>query len=152
MKLVLPILLILIIGIYNGIYAQAVPQRVQAAFGKKFPHAQKVKWSMENAHQYEADFVDDGRRISANFEMNGRWVETERDISTSELPQIIWKAVKRDYPRAEIKDVAHVWNPDREQFEIDAEVKGKNVELVYLTNGKLLHHSPAKDTEVGDGD
>ena len=152
-KLILPILMLLAIGTYSECYSQVkVPEKVTKAFSKKFPNAQKVKWGMENADEYEADFVNNGRQISANFKTNGKWVETEQDISASALPGEIHNAVMHDYKGVEIKGAAHVWNPNGERYEIDAEVKEKNMELVYSASGKLLTHSVTKDNDEGDGD
>ncbi|HKI47054.1 MAG TPA: PepSY-like domain-containing protein [Balneolales bacterium] len=152
-KLILPILLLFTIGTYSVCYSQIkVPEKVSKAFNKKFPHAQKVKWGMENVHEYEADFVNKGQQMSANFKTNGIWVETEQDISASALPTTVRDAVNHDYKGAKIKGAARVQNPNGERYEIDAEVKEDNMELVYSTRGKLLSHSVIKDNDEGDGD
>lgn len=152
-KLLLPILLLFATGAYSVCYSQVkAPKKVAMAFNKKFPKAQNVKWGMENAHEYEADFVNNGQQMSANFKTNGKWVETEQDISANALPDKILNAVKHNYQGAEIKGAAHVWSPNGESYEIDAEVKEKNMELVFSKNGKLLSHSMTKDNDESDGD
>ena len=152
-KLLLPILLLFATGAYSVCYSQVkAPEKVAMAFHKKFPKAQNVKWGLENAHEYEADFVSNGQQLSANFKTNGEWVETEQDISASALPSRISNAVKHDYRGADIKDAAHIWSPNGQSYEIDAELKEKNIELVYSKNGKLLSHSVTKDNDKGDGD
>lgn len=151
-KIILLVLMLFMAGAYTATFGQNVPSVVKMAFSKKFPKAQNIKWGMENSHEYEADFVNNGQQLSANFKTNGKWVETEQDISIKALPNEIKEAVKRDYPGAELKDAAHVWNPNGEQYEIDTEVKEKNMELVYSATGKLLSHSVTKDNDESDGD
>ncbi len=151
-KLILPVLLILAIGAYTSCYAQKVPDSVKMAFTKKFPQAKNVKWGMENAHEYEAEFVNNGQKLSANFKTNGTWVETEQDISVSDLPANITKNLKANYPDVELKGASHIWNPIGEQYEIAAEVKEKNVEFVYSADGKLLSHTQLKENDEADGD
>ncbi len=152
-KLILPLLMTITLGAYTVAYAQKMPTKsVQKAFNKKFPNAQNVKWGMENAHEYEADFMNKGQQMSANFKTNGKWVETEQDISIKALPNKIKEAINHDYPGVKLKDAAHIWNQNGQRYEIDAEVKENNMEVVYSANGKLLSHSVTKDNDEGDGD
>lgn len=127
----------------GAVYAQSinVPAKVQSAFNKKFPHAKKVKWSKENAHEYEADFMVNGQKYSTDFKPNGKWIEAEKAISVSALPSNIRKAFMEKYPNARILGVSYVLKPMQQQFEIDAQVKGKRKEFVYSARGKLLSHS-----------
>lgn len=152
MKKLMLIVLILGFGASTYCYGQNVPNSVKMAFNKKFPGAKKVHWGKESANEYEAEFVNSGQKLSANFKTDGKWVETEQDISVKSLPENIHSAVKKDFPNAELKDAAHVWNPKGEVYEIGAEVHEKNMELVYSANGKLISHTQVNESDEADGD
>lgn len=124
-------------------YAQStkVPSKVKMAFMKKFPKIKNVKWEKESENNYEANFMKNGKKLSANFNSSGKWLETERNISVSQIPAKIMKALKKKYPNSNIKNAVDVWNSKGQQYELSAVVKGKTMQLEYTANGKLLSHS-----------
>lgn len=79
-------------------FALTPPKVVKDAFDKKFPTATKIVWGKESAKEWEADFVLDGIKISAVFFEDGKWMETEQMIKTSELPTAVADAIKAKYP------------------------------------------------------
>src|SRR4051812_10101149 len=79
-----------------------VPAAVSNAFKSKFPNATNVKWGKESAKEFEAEFKLNGTSISANFNTDGSWVETETVIKTADLPAAVTNAVKKKYPGAAI--------------------------------------------------
>ncbi len=79
-------------------FAGTPPAAVQKAFEQKFPKATKVSWGKENKKEWEAEFTLDGSKISANFALDGTWMETEREIKVSELPKAVANAISKAYP------------------------------------------------------
>ncbi len=73
------------------------PEAVKKAFDQKFPSATKVKWGMENAKEWEAEFNFKGSEFSANFTSDGTWVETEKEIKVTELPKAVADAIAKQY-------------------------------------------------------
>lgn len=59
---------------------------VKESFGKRFPDAKEVKWSKENATEFEAEFETGEMEQSVNFDQSGKWLVTETEIKSSELP------------------------------------------------------------------
>lgn len=63
--------------IYMGLITVAFAQNTkpteaaEKAFRQQFPNAKEVKWDKENEHEYEASFVLDGKKGSANFSASG---------------------------------------------------------------------------------
>jgi hypothetical protein len=105
--------------------AQNVPSPVSEAFQKKFPNTAVKKWDKEDLN-YEANFTKDGKTMSATFDANGKWLETETDIKVSELPASVTEYINTKYNNAIIKEAAIINNPQRKKM-YEAEVKGKDI-------------------------
>src|SRR5574337_620451 len=87
------------IFISSSTYSQIkVTDAAKKAFASKFPNATDVKWGKENAKEYEAEFKLNGQPVSANFKLDGAWVETETTIPASELPTAVSNAIHNKYP------------------------------------------------------
>ena len=114
--------------------AQSTPEAVKASFAKNFPGLTVKKWDKEDGN-YEANFSKDGKTMSATFDANGKWMETESDIKVSELPLSVANYVKTNYKGAAIKEAATIEKPGGEKM-YEAEVKGKD--LLFDMKGKFL--------------
>ncbi|MBB3186048.1 PepSY-like domain-containing protein [Microbacter margulisiae] len=102
---------------------KAVPNVVKTSFAKKFQNARTVKWSRENAQEWEADFVLNGHSYSANFDNQGQWKETEHRIPVAEVPEAVNKALKKGFPDYRITEVDLSETPSGETYEFDV-IKG----------------------------
>ena len=78
-------------------FAGIPPETVKKAFDQKFPNAANVKWGKESAKEWEAEFVFNGNKVSANFNTDGTWLETESNIAITDLPKTITEAVSVKY-------------------------------------------------------
>lgn len=114
--------------------AQNVPVAVKTAFEKSFPNTTVKKWDKEDGN-YEANFTKDSKTMSATFDANGKWMETETDIKVSELPAAVANYVKLNYKGAAIKEASILSNTESKKM-YEAEVKGKD--LVFDENGKFV--------------
>src|SRR5579862_4794288 len=81
------------------------PDAVSAAFIKQFPGASHVKWGKENAKEYEADFKSKDIKMSANYDLQGNWRETETEIPVNQTPPSIIKSIHDKYAGAVISGV-----------------------------------------------
>ena len=115
-----------------------VPAPVKASFTKKYPGA-VAKWEKEDG-KYEAGFKKDGKTMSALFEVNGTFTESEVDIKTEDLPATVLAYVKEHYKGKTIKEGAKITKADG-TVNYEAEVDGKDV--IFDTAGKFLKE--AKD-------
>jgi hypothetical protein len=79
-------------------FALTPPKAVKDAFEKKYPTATKITWGKEGAKEWEAEFTFEGSKISANFNEDGSWVETEKEIKAADLPTAVATAIKSSYP------------------------------------------------------
>jgi len=124
---------------YTASFGQLkVPVKVQDAFKIKFPAATNVKWSKENAKEYEAEFKLNNTTVSANFGTDGTWTETETTIPASELPAPITNAVNKKYPGAKITLTERIEKPGgKVLYEVNVNAKGKKKELEMNPDGTI---------------
>ena len=113
--------------------AAKVPAPVKASFAAKYTGL-TAKWEKEDG-KYEANFKQNGNSMSAMFEPNGTFTESEIDIKVSELPATVLAYVKEHYVGKTIKEGAKITKADG-TVNYEAEVNGKDV--VFDANGKFL--------------
>src|SRR6266478_10215961 len=82
------------------------PAAARAAFTKQYPGI-KGSWEKENGN-YEVNFKQAGKTMSAVIEKNGTIVETETMIPVNDLPQSASNYVKEHYKGTKIKEAAKI--------------------------------------------
>ena len=114
-------------------------KEVEIAFNSKFPNAVKVKWEKENEHEYEANFILNGIKFSANFSNNGAWLETESPMAFEKLPQKVQTNFKRDHNGLKIKAVDKIEASNGQvKYEIEVRKGLTTIDYVYNSDGKLF--------------
>lgn len=130
-------------------YAQKVPASVQKAFDQKFPNTKGVKWEKEKK-SYEAEFMSNGKEVSAEFSPEGQWLQTEREIQINELPAAIQTAIKSKFAGYNLKEAEIVENKNGKNYQVEL-LKGKEeIEAQFSENGTLL--SQEKETKEKNDD
>jgi hypothetical protein len=114
--------------------ASKVPTAAQSAFSKNFPGVKDVKWEKEKGN-YEANFKQNGQKMSALFDANGAWLETETDIAINTLPIAVTDYVAKNYKGEKIKEAAKLKMANGDN-NYEAEVKG--MDLIFDANGKFI--------------
>ena len=110
-----------------------VPAAVKASFTKMYPGV-SAKWEKEDG-KYEANFKQAGGTLSAMFEPNGTFTESEMDIAVTDLPAKVLSYVKDNYKGKSIKEGAKITKADG-TVNYEAEVDGKDV--IFDASGKFL--------------
>ncbi len=110
-----------------------VPVAVKTSFAKQYPGA-VTKWEKEDG-KYEANFKKDGKTMSAMFEPNGVFTESEIDIKVADLPATVLAYVKANYKGKTIKEGAKITKADG-TVNYEAEVNGMDV--MFDANGKFI--------------
>lgn len=90
--------LVIILSATSSLFAGTPPMAVQEAFTQKFPGTKEVKWGKENATEWEANFIINETKISANFDSKGKWLETETEIPVTQLPPAVLASLQSNYP------------------------------------------------------
>jgi len=113
--------------------ASKVPAAVKAGFTKQYPGV-TPKWEMEDS-KYEASFKKGTEAVSAMFEPNGIFTESEVDIKVAALPAKVLAYVKEHYKGKTIKEGAKITKADG-TVNYEAAINGKDV--IFDANGKFL--------------
>lgn len=140
-KLFLMIVSILLIS--NNSFAGIPPETVKKAFDQKFSKATNVKWGKENAKEWEAEFVYNGSKISANFNADGTWLETENKIAITDLPKTVTEAIRVNYAGWTITIAEKSETPDKGViYKLVIKKEKEKKEVAFNEDG-----TPAKVTE-----
>ncbi len=110
------------------------PEAAKASFQKKFPNATKAKWEKEN-QDFEVNFYQNGKEMSAVFNASGELKETEEEIKVSDLPATIASYVKEHYKDQKIKEAAKI---TKANGEINYEAEVNKVDVIFDKTGKFL--------------
>lgn len=110
-----------------------VPASVKASFAKQYPGT-TAKWEKEDG-KYETNFKQNAHTMSAMFEPNGTFTESEMDIKVTDLPATVLSYVKEHYKGKNIKETAKITKADG-TVNYEAEVSGMDV--IFDSNGKFL--------------
>lgn len=124
-----------------------VPETVKTAFTQKFPSAKKVSWEMESPSEWEAEFKLDGKEYSSNFSTEGIWKETEHEIKTSEIPDLILNILEKDFAGFKIEEAELSETSETSLYEIAVEKGEEEWELVFDANGKLIEKIAIEEDE-----
>lgn len=120
-------------------YAQQIPAKAKTAFISHFPKATSVKWGKDGKDSYEANFMENGKEMSANFATNGAWQETETEMAGNDLPKNILEAVKKKYPNGKIVGGAKIELANKEiHYEADVKNGKKKMEVILSEKGEFI--------------
>lgn len=110
--------LILILWAFSSIvFAGNPPQTVLQTFQNKFTNAEKISWSKENASEWEAEFVWNDQKMSASFDLDGNWLETERELQLDDLPESVKSALSEKYSDYKIQEIEAIQSPSFDGYE-----------------------------------
>lgn len=128
-----------------GQNAKDVPVKVKTGFDQKFPGAQKVKWGKENASEWEAEFTINGKAYSANYNLDGTWLETEYSVAMSEVPAAVTKTLAKEAPGYKLigSDISETIKG--KVYEFDIKIGNVKKEVAINADGTLVKKGDEKD-------
>ena len=114
-------------------YSKA-PDAVRIAFSRQFPGIDDPRWEIEG-DKYEAHFRHDGQVVSALYEKDGTWKETERKISVKSLPPDAKLYIEKNYSGRNARTASVIKLPSDETNYV-AHINYADV--IFDKNGKYL--------------
>ena len=125
-----------------------VPAAVKQAFKQKFTAVKSVRWSKESENEFEAEFKINGVEHSSNFDNAGKWLVTETEVKTKDLPVAVIAVLKKDFIDFKIEEAEKVENAANELFyELALEKGESNIELKISPEGIIISKEEKKETE-----
>ncbi|WP_111595336.1 PepSY-like domain-containing protein [Chitinophaga dinghuensis] len=108
-----------------------------AAFAKKFPGAENVKWKAEGKDG-EAKFMLNGIKTEAVFDNKGNWIQTETKVPVATLPAAAGEYMKKNYPNIPVDKLAKIVKANGTVL---FEVESKDKDILFDTAGKFVEES-----------
>lgn len=103
-----------------------VTAKAKQAFNQKFPNARNVQWGKETPKVFEAEFTLNGKHMSANFDEQGNWKETEKPVPNSALPHAVKQSYTKGHNMANLKQAYKVSRPGQTVYELEVKANGEN--------------------------
>jgi hypothetical protein len=152
-------ILVVLIAMSNITYGQKadVPAKVKNAFEKKVPNATDVEWEYDSEDKlWEVEYEIGKDEFTSAFDENGKWVETEKEIKFSEIPEPVKATLNADFSDYEVAEVEFVETPDGKFYEVEVELekddKELEFELLISPDGKVVKKEEEKDDKDNDKD
>lgn len=117
----------------QSVKESAVPAAVKQAVEKQYPGI-KAKWEKEDGN-YEANLKKDGKSISLLINDAGTILESEIDITASELPAAITAYMQQHYTGKKFLETAKITDKNNVTT-YEVAIKGKDV--MFDSNGVFL--------------
>lgn len=133
---------------------EPIPQVVKDAFAQKYPDARKVAWEVEAADEYEAEFRMSRKKMSAAFNADGTWLETETEIGESDLPSAVTSAIAASYVGFEVAEVESVERPGEAmayEVELENEATDQELEVLFAVDGAVIRSVTEDEDEEEEG-
>lgn len=132
-----------------------VPSSVKKVFEQKVSNAKDVEWEYDGEEKlWEVEYEIGKSEFTSAFDENGKWVETEKEIKFSELPEAIKETLKSDFSDYEVEEIEFVETPEGKFYEVEVELEkdDKEVEfdLLFSPDGKVVKKEQEKDDEEDD--
>lgn len=109
------------------------PAAVKMSFAKDFPGI-TTKWEKEGSN-YEANFKQNGKSMSALYDSKGNRQETEESIKVSALPLSVKDYIATHYKGEKIKEAAII---TRANGEVNYEAEVKGMDVLFSKDGKFI--------------
>lgn len=134
-----------------------VPSNVKKAFEQKVSNAKDLEWEYDSEDKlWEVEYEIGKAEFTSAFDKNGKWVETEKEIKFSELPEAVKATLKADYSDYEVEEVEFVETPKGKFYEVEVELEKDDeeveFELLFSTDGKVVKKEQEKDVDDDDED
>lgn len=136
--------MLLFFGLSSFAQIRKIPSAVTDAFAKQYPNASKVQYE-DNLINVLVHFVTDSAKMTAKYNSDGQWKETEREYSYDSLPA----DVKIGYEKSKysidwnVKEAAMIYLP-KNAIQYRIKVQKNDLQKKYLffdKNGRLIRDS-----------
>lgn len=124
-----------------AIAQQDPPSKVENAFKEQFPSIQDVRWA-KNDNNYIAEFKDHNIPVKVLFDSSGNFVESEKEIEVSALPEKVVQYITTQDETAKIYKAYRIEKNGqrKELYDVVAKIHYKKSRITISRDGYLTSH------------
>ena len=129
-----------------------VPAQVREALLKLAAGAKITEVEREKKHgivTYEAEWEVNGREAEAEVTADGDLIEMEEEIGASDVPAAVRAVAAKKFPAGVKIEYERI---TMKFYEIEAQVGGREKEILVSPTGKILHSEAGDDDDDDDDD
>lgn len=131
--------------------ADKVPAPVKQALQREFPGLKSVEWKIAGDKSFEAEFTSKGAAITVKFDPAGKWLETETQIPSAQVPKAVVDSLAKKYKSCKIVETQtlQLHNDPKIQYEIHLDNDKEILKVLLAADGTILSQSvkPKKQTD-----
>ncbi len=130
-----------------------VPAPIMKAVNTRFPGAKlrSVEKEVEDGKVvFDIELTQNGKKYEMDIKEDGTVIEIEKEVAVKDLPQTVTETLKKQYPKATIKEIMEINKVNGAQetpdhYEVVLEMSdGRSVEVEVSLTGKLLKAGKAE--------
>lgn len=144
MRKVFVLLTVLFFGLSSFSQVRKIPSAVTDAFAKQYPNASQVEYE-DNLINVQVHFVMDSAKMTAKYNSDGEWKETEKQWNYDSLPADVKLGFEKSKYSVDwkVKETAVIYLP-RNEMRYRVKVEKNDLQKKYLffdKNGRLIRDS-----------
>lgn len=129
MRNILLIILFILNFAINSVIAQ--PIAVKKGLSKKYPNAVNVKWTKDQDY-WKAEFTLGGRKTTAEFDLEGQWINAQQEIDLEEIGvEEVKDAITKDFAKCKILKILIINNGTGTWYKVDGICGSEQKEHLY---------------------
>jgi hypothetical protein len=123
-----------------------LPKAVIDAFEKNYAAVKEPNFAEKIRDKkafFQATYNDNGKKFQVLYAGDGTLIEKEEQVAMTDVPQAAIDAIKKDYPKADIRNADKVMKPDGGVIGYDVDITDgmDRWELLIDASGKNLRKS-----------
>lgn len=131
---------VLVFGFSSFAQIRKTPAAVSQAFEKQYPDASKVQYE-DNLINVQVHFVSDSGKMTAKYNGDGEWKETEREFTYDDLPADVKTGFDKSKYAVEwkVKETAIIYLPNNEiRYRVKVEKNDLQKKYLFFDKGGRL--------------
>ena len=127
-----------------------IPQSAVDFIKSEFPKAEDLEWEKEG-NGYEAEFKISGVEYSVEFDQEGNWLATEKEINADDVPESVMNVVEDKYPDHKVEEVEYIITAEKNNlYEFELESGDKELEVLIKDDGTIISQEEEKDNDENE--
>ena len=116
-----------------------VPKAAAHTFRAKYTAAQQESWERISDSLYQVSFFNGKKSQIARYDVTGRWIETETDITGGSVPAAVSRAIPKNFPGFDIQIISQIESPEGTLTYEAVLFKGReNYDVIFSAKGEIL--------------